>query len=619
MNKSVRAFVLIAIICSLANAALVIASILSYGSGEVTAWPLFVAIPLAATILSLALVIPKAKRFVGAWQEAQGEEDRNSKALSRLADAPLKSLIHYILVWIAGLVVLHFFMESFGMRPTQSLAITIYLLATSFICGSFIYVNADRNVTATLAAQHITRYPQDLRDNRQFRKGAIIPSFIAIMSMLFSAGAMMLYQEGLNQLDEANASELFLRLGIAALLFLGVTTILVIHWNRGNAFIFNLIIAQMTQLASAEKDLKQRISIASVDELASISGLVNEFCSGLSHSINDIKSAQSGLSSLGDELNKSATATATAVTQIAAGMDRMKEKSQAQSHSVQESSSAVEEIAKNIESMEAVIGEQAASVTQASASIEEMVSNIASVTNSIEKMASQFAELIESADHGRKAQGESRKRVEDIENRSKALLEANKVISTIASQTNLLAMNAAIEAAHAGDAGRGFSVVADEIRKLAETSSQQSKAIKEEIRQVQEAISEVVTVSRNTEDAFMQVSERIGETDALVKEVQQAMVEQKEGSTQVLDALKSMNDITSQVQSGSKEMSAGNNTVLAEIVRLRETTDEIRQEIDAISAGTDEIRTSAKGVSQMAERTMGTIIAMDEAVSHFKT
>lgn len=371
-------------------------------------------------------------------------------------------------------------------------------------------------------------------------------------------------------------------------------------------------------LAEGDADLRLRLKVIRDDEVGALVGNVNEFMAKLQEIIAGMKAAQDRLGRIGQSLEDSAKAARGSVSAIGGSVRRIKDQAAAQGQSVGQSAAAVEEVSSNIESLDGLIESQAASIVQASSSVEEMVGNISAIKDSAARLLHQFEDLRQAADGGRTVHAQAMEQIAAIATRSESLLEANKVIANIASQTNLLAMNAAIEAAHAGDAGRGFSVVSDEIRRLAETSSKQSRTIGQELKAVQAAMVAVLGASRASEEAFAQVSRRIADTDVIVRNVSDALVEQQEGSSQTLTALRDMNQVTQQVRAGSLEMRQGNQTILDEIGHLKASTGAIGETLGLIERESEDIARSIAAVDSMAGQTTETIQAMEGLVGRFQ-
>jgi len=197
---------------------------------------------------------------------------------------------------------------------------------------------------------------------------------------------------------------------------------------------------------------------------------------------------------------------------------------------------------------------QSAAITESSAAIEEMVANIRSVSNTLSRNAANVKDLQEASEVGHSGLSEVAADIREIARESESLLEINAVMQNIASQTNLLSMNAAIEAAHAGESGRGFAVVADEIRKLAESSSAQSKTIGAALKKIKGSIDKITRSTDNVLNRFKAIDDGVKTVAEQESVILGAMEEQGKGGKQVLEAIGQVNDITNQVKDSSRQM-----------------------------------------------------------------
>ena len=191
-------------------------------------------------------------------------------------------------------------------------------------------------------------------------------------------------------------------------------------------------------------------------------------------------------------------------------------------------------------------------------------------------------------------------------------------MENIASQTNLLSMNAAIEAAHAGEAGKGFAVVAAEIRKLAESSSQQSKTISTVLKKIKTSIDKITHSTNNVLTRFEAIDGNIKTVADQEENIRNAMEEQSQGSKQILEAIGNLNDITRQVKGGSEVMREGSKEVTGECKNLEHITQEITGGMNEMATGADQINIAVHRVNELTEQNHQKTGLLLREISKFK-
>jgi methyl-accepting chemotaxis protein len=379
--------------------------------------------------------------------------------------------------------------------------------------------------------------------------------------------------------------------------------------------------AVSTAVELAKGDLAYKIdpkALLPKDEVGGLIRAMKQMQGDLTVSVGRIDAVSGSLGKVGDRLGQTITETAESAKMIGEAIGQVNDRVENQAASVTETSATIHQIVRNIEGLNQDIDNQASAVTQSSASIEEMLSNIQSVTKNVEQMGEEFTRLLGASDNGKAKLNTVTDRIRAVSGQSQKLREANGVIENIASQTNLLAMNAAIEAAHAGSSGRGFAVVADEIRKLAEQSAQQSSEIGKDIAQIMKEITLVVSAAGESEQAFGLILEKISVLNRYEQEIKQSMVEQNEGSRQILEAIAQINDITSHVKNNAGEITEGSRSIRTEMQNLASGSEELNTSMHRIDEGTQRIQRTSSQLEQIGRQTAEQIATLADVVSQFK-
>ena len=275
-------------------------------------------------------------------------------------------------------------------------------------------------------------------------------------------------------------------------------------------------------------------------------------------------------------------------------------------------------VISGISELNKMISIQSEGGSQAAIVVEELLRSISDVYSAVSQLVSSFDQLEESAEHGVNVQKNVTLKIGEIYAESQMLQEANRVISSIASQTNLLAMNAAIEAAHAGEAGQGFSVVADEIRKLSENASKQSRTIGVQLKTILDSMAGITELSEDLKSAFNRVSDGIRNTNIMVQEISTAMEEQSASSNQMRSVIGEVMEATMKTQTTSDVMASENASIQREIEALQDSAVSMKGNMDMMKMGAIRVQSIGTALSSLSNETRKSIMNISRELDKFK-
>jgi methyl-accepting chemotaxis protein len=375
---------------------------------------------------------------------------------------------------------------------------------------------------------------------------------------------------------------------------------------------------RMKDIAQGEGDLTNRITIHANDEIGEMGGYFNQTMEKIQNLVKSIKNQTVTLSDIGNELASNMTETAAAINEITSNIQSIKGQVVNQSASVTQTNATMEQITLNLDKLNGLVERQTSSVAQSSSAVEQMLANIQSVTQTLVKNSENVKELADASEVGRGGLQDVAADIQQIARESEGLLEINAVMENIASQTNLLSMNAAIEAAHAGEAGKGFAVVADEIRKLAESSSEQSKTISSVLKKIKDSIDKITRSTDAVLNKFEAIDNGVRTVSDQEENIRNAMEEQSAGSQQILEAISQLNEVTQLVKSSSREMLEGSREIINESQNLARVTQELENGMGEMATGAEQINTAVSRVNEISVVNKSNIEMLVSEVGKFK-
>lgn len=355
------------------------------------------------------------------------------------------------------------------------------------------------------------------------------------------------------------------------------------------------------------------------DETDFLAQSYNNIVKGVSSFMNNLHENINLYTDSSNTLKEHITGTSENVVEISSAVSNVTKQTKAQTFSTENTSASLQQLTDSIENLNRSVENQGQAVAEASSAIEEMTAGIDSINKLISESENEVNDMISTSQKGKTALGNVLGLIETIVRESDKLMQANEMISNFSSQTNLLSMNAAIEAAHAGDAGKGFSVVADEIRKLAEQSAEQSKSVHQNLNTISKSIEQVSTAASGTNSDFSNIIDAISKVSDAFTVIGTSTEELNMGSNQILSGLSRIKDTSDTVKEGTAVMFGNASGISTAVDVQKKSSSETAEQTARIASLTEDISARMVEMNQISEKNNNDIRKINSEAASFKT